>query len=92
MSRMYECCVGIKIISDVTGQQRPQPWPTTADAGGNAPLTPYIRNCAPHHRLRSMGDDPPSKRIQFLRGCGGVWPSSHSDVMAMHHRQNKGVL
>ena len=21
MSRMYECCIGIKIISDVTGQQ-----------------------------------------------------------------------
>jgi len=51
-----------------------------ADAGGNAPLTPHMRHCALHHRLCSMGDDLPSKRIHFLRGLGGVWPSSHSDL------------
>ncbi len=55
----------------------------------HCPLVPHIKPCAPRHRLCSMGDDPPSKRIHFLRGWGGVWPSSHSDVTAMHHHQNK---
>jgi len=89
---MYACCVGIKIIWCHRQQWPSQPWPTTAGASNNAPLTPYTRHCAPRHHLRSMGDDPLSKRIYFFGGWGGVWPSTHSDVTAMHHRQNKGAL
>ena len=73
-------------------QQQPfQQWPATPNAVGNGPLVPHIKPCAPHSRLCSMGDDPPSKQIYFLRGWGGVRPSKHSYVTVMHHRQNKGA-
>jgi hypothetical protein len=36
---------------------------TMAADGGNAPLTPHTRHCAPRHRLCSMGNDPLIKRI-----------------------------
>jgi hypothetical protein len=43
-----------------------------AAAGKNRPLAPYMRPCAPHHRIEWMGDNPPSLRMYFgggLRVC-----------------------
>ncbi len=49
------------------GQHQPtQPQPTIATAGGNGPLAPHMRPCAPCRCVEWMGDNPPSKRICFL--------------------------
>ncbi len=39
-----------------------------AAAGRNGPLAPHMRQ-----------DDPPSKRVHFLLGSGGGYPSRHGD-------------
>ena len=54
------------------GQQGPsQPQPTMANVGGIGPLAPHMRPCTPCHHHCSMGEDPSSKCIFFLRlrGC-----------------------
>jgi hypothetical protein len=69
---MYECCVGIKIIWCH--------WSTTtittiADHSRRRqklpPSVSHIKPCATRRHLRSMGDDPPSKQIFFLKGLRG---------------------
>ncbi len=45
---------------------------TTASAiaatGGNGPLAPHMRPCAPRQRIKWMGDNPPSKQMYFWGG------------------------
>jgi hypothetical protein len=38
-----------------------------AATGGYGPLVPHMRPFAPHRRIEWMGNNPPSKRISFLR-------------------------
>jgi hypothetical protein len=60
------------------GQQRPShPQPTMADAGGNGPLAPQMRPCAPHQRLCWIGEDPLLSKQKFIfEGWGGVSPQN----------------
>jgi hypothetical protein len=37
-----------------------------AAAGGNGPLMPHMRACAPLQRIKWMGDNPLSKWIYFF--------------------------
>jgi hypothetical protein len=39
-----------------------------AAAGGNGPLGPHMRPCAPRRRVKWMGDNPPSLRMYSLGG------------------------
>jgi hypothetical protein len=41
---------------------------TMAAAGGNGPLAPHMRPCAPRRRFKGMGDNPPSLRMYSLGG------------------------
>jgi hypothetical protein len=41
---------------------------TMAPAGGNGPLAPHMRPCAPCRRFEQMDDNLPSLRIYFLGG------------------------
>ncbi len=41
---------------------------TMAAAGGNGPLVPHMRPCAPRRRFEWMGNNPPSLRMYFLGG------------------------
>ncbi len=41
---------------------------TMAAAGGNGPLVPHMRPCAPRRRVKWMGDNPPSLRMYFWEG------------------------
>ena len=41
---------------------------TMAAAGGNGPLAPHMRPCAPRRRIKCMGDNPPSLRMYSLGG------------------------
>jgi hypothetical protein len=41
---------------------------TMAATGGNGPLAPCIRPCAPHRRVEWMGNNPPSLRMYSLGG------------------------
>ncbi len=41
---------------------------TMAPAGGNGPLAPHMRPCAPRQRFKWMGDNPPSLRMYSLGG------------------------
>ncbi len=41
---------------------------TMAAAGGNDPLVPHMRPCAPRRRIEWMGDNPPSLRMYALGG------------------------
>jgi hypothetical protein len=61
-------------------------------AGRNGPLVPHMRPCAPHRRNVWIGDNRPSKRMQFLGLLRVCMPSKHSDVVAIHHHWNKGAL
>ncbi len=42
---------------------------TMAAAGGNGPLAPHMRSCAPRRRVEWMGDNPPV----FFGGGEGVY-------------------
>ena len=52
---------------------------TMAAAGGNGPLAPHMRPFVPCQCIRLVEDNPPSKRMHFLPGLGGVYPSSHGN-------------
>jgi hypothetical protein len=41
---------------------------TMAAAGGNGPLAPHMRPCAPCCHIEWMGSNPPSLRMYFLGG------------------------
>jgi hypothetical protein len=41
---------------------------TMAAAGGNGPLAPQMRPCAPRQRIEWMGNNPPSLRMYSLGG------------------------
>ncbi len=41
---------------------------TMAAAGGNGPLAPHMRPCAPRQCFEWMGDNPPSLRMYSLGG------------------------
>ncbi len=41
---------------------------TMAAAGGNGPLVPHMRPCAPRRRVEWMGDNIPSLRMYFWGG------------------------
>ncbi len=41
---------------------------TMATAGGNGPLVPHMRPCAPRRRVEWMGNNPPSLRMYSLGG------------------------
>ncbi len=41
---------------------------TMAAADGNGPLAPHMRPCAPHRRVKQMGDNPPSLWMYSLGG------------------------
>jgi hypothetical protein len=41
---------------------------TMATAGGNGPLAPHMRPCAPRRRVEWMGDNPPSLQMYSLGG------------------------
>ncbi len=41
---------------------------TMAAAGGNGPLAPHMRPCAPRQCVKWMGDNPPSLRMYSLGG------------------------
>jgi hypothetical protein len=41
---------------------------TMAAAGGNGPLAPHMRPCAPRRCFEWMGDNPPSLRMSSLGG------------------------
>ncbi len=41
---------------------------TMAAAGGNGPLVPHMRPCAPPRCVEWMGDNPPSLRMYSLGG------------------------
>ncbi len=41
---------------------------TMAATGGNGPLAPHMRPCAPRQCFEWMGDNPPSLRIYYLGG------------------------
>ena len=62
--------------------RRRQKWPPSA----------HITPCAPGRHVRLMGEDPPKKVDAIFKGLRGAGPTTHSNVTAMHHRQNKGVL
>jgi hypothetical protein len=55
---------------------------TMAAAGGNCPLAPHMRPCAPHQHFEWMDDNPPSLRMYFwgvgLRVCMVVLSKEHS--------------
>ena len=87
---MNECYIGIKIIW--------RHWSTTtittmADHSQRRQKSP---TSAAHKALRPTpsssieGRRPPEQAEFFLRGWGGVWPSTHSDVMAIHHCWDPG--
>ncbi len=38
---------------------------TMAAAGGNGPLVPHMKHCAPRRCFEWMGDNPPSLRMYF---------------------------
>jgi hypothetical protein len=46
---------------------------TMAAAGGNGPLAPHMRPCAPRGRVEWMGNNPPSLRMYSLGGVEGVY-------------------
>ena len=50
-----------------------------AATGGNGPLAPHMRPFIPRRRVKSIEDNPPSKRMHFLPGSGGGYPSRHGD-------------
>jgi hypothetical protein len=70
---------------------------TMAAAGGNGPLAPHMRPCAPRRCIKWMGDNPPSLRMYFWGGlrvcmalkvllCSGddVLPQNWSVWRAIH--------
>ena len=70
---------------------------TMAAAGGNGPLAPHMRPCAPRRCVEWMGDNPPSKQIYFwgllrvfmalktLRCCGdSSSPEQRSTLRAIN--------
>ncbi len=65
---------------------------TMAAAGGNGPLMPHMRPCAPCQCFKWMDDNPPSLRTFFGGGWGCVWPSKCSFVPAMMNCHNIGVF
>ena len=52
---------------------------TMAAAGGNGRLVPHMRLFVPRRCIELIEDDPPSKRMHFLLGSGGGYPSRHGD-------------
>ena len=50
-----------------------------AASGGNGPLAPHMRPFVPRRGVELIEDDPPSKRMHFLPGSGGGYPSRHGD-------------
>ncbi len=46
---------------------------TMAAAGGNGPLAPHMRPCAPRRRVEWMGDNPPNLWMYSLGGVEGVY-------------------
>ncbi len=46
---------------------------TMAAAGGNGPLAPHMRPCAPRQRFEWMGDNSPSLQMFFGGGVEGVY-------------------
>jgi hypothetical protein len=49
---------------------------TMAAAGGNGPLAPHMRPCAPRQHVKWMGNDSPSLRMYSLRVEGVYGPQS----------------
>ena len=50
-----------------------------AAAGGNGPLVPHMRPFVPRQCFEFIEDNPPSKRMHFLPGLGGGYPSRHGN-------------
>ncbi len=66
---------------------------TMAAAGGNGPVAPHMRPCAPRRCVEWMGDNPRACECILWGGWGCLWPSKRSFVPAMvmnHH--NIGVF
>ena len=63
------------------GQQRPsQLQPTMADTGGNGPLAPHMRHCAPrrHHCLM---EEAPQASSYNLGGSEGVYGPQNTPML-----------
>jgi hypothetical protein len=81
-------CLSVALAQNTTGVTTAT---TMAAAGGNGPLAPHMRPCAPRRRVKWMGDNPPSLRMYCWGGVEGVYgPQSASGDDASP--QNRSVL
>ncbi len=58
-------CFSVALAQNTTGITTAT---TMAAAGGNGPLAPHMRPCAPCRRVKWMGDNPPSLQMYFWGG------------------------
>ncbi len=66
---MFLFCLSVALAHNTTGITTAT---TMAAAGGNGPLAPHMRPCAPRRRVKWMGDNPLSLRMYFW-GVEGVY-------------------
>jgi hypothetical protein len=69
------------------GQQQPTTI-TMAASGRNIPIAPHRRPSISRQHVGLIGDNPLNKRVWFLRGWEGLWPSKHSFIMGMMQCHN----
>ncbi len=65
-------CFSVALAQNTTGVTTAT---IMAAAGGNGPLAPHMRPCAPRWRIKWMGDNPPSLQMYFGGGSRCLWPS-----------------
>ncbi len=65
-------CLSVALAQNTTGITTAT---TMAAAGGNGPLAPYMRLCAPRQRVKWIGNNPLSLRMYCWGGWGCLWPS-----------------
>jgi hypothetical protein len=80
-------CFSVALAQNTTGITTVT---TMAAAGRNGPLVPHMRPCAPHRRVKWMGNNPLSLRMYFLGGLR-VFMALKA-LLAMMHCHKIGVF
>ncbi len=62
---MFSLHFSVALAQNTTGLTTTTSMPA---AGGNGPLAPHMRPCAPRQRFEWMGDNPPSLPMYFWEG------------------------
>ncbi len=76
-------------MANINQHNHSQPWPPPAETAPQCP-TWGLALCT--NVSNGWATTPQASRYNFWGCWGCVWPSKHSDIVAMHHHRNKGLL